>query len=421
MPHLNHLDAFSDKSTLLSKYKGVNINDIPTPAFIVDKTIMESNCCKMLENIQHLNHHVKFRAHVKAHKTVEGTKLQLQNGLVKRVIVSTVVEGYMCLELVKLGIVNDILYGLPPYKNQIFDFLKISDLVENFRIMIDDISQLKMLTDYNLKNKRSKKWSVYFKIDVGSHRAGKEIGTSGFNEILNALLIDDNDNKIKENISLFGFYTHAGHAYQSRSLNVAKYYLQQEIDAVNKAAAEAKKIDPKLILHLGVGATPTAHASSILDIVNFPELNGILEIHAGNYPFNDLQQVATGCVKMENIACGILADVISQYPNRGPKQPGEVLINAGVIALTREAGPMPGFGRVYTPLKYQDWIVGRISQEHGILTPLVGTKKTIMPRAGERLKILPQHSCISAASFPYIYVVDGSDEIVDIWIVWRGW
>jgi D-serine ammonia-lyase len=86
---------------------------------------------------------------------------------------------------------------------------------------------------------------------------------------------------------------------------------------------------------------------------------------AGNYPVNGLQQLATGCIEETDQFLRILAEVCSVYPERN-----EAIINAGAIALSREPGPFPGYGRL---VSRPEWHVGRLSQEHGILVSEEGS------------------------------------------------
>lgn len=154
---------------------------------------------------------------------------------------------------------------------------------------------------------------------------------------------------------------------------------------------------------LSIGATPTATSiQNILDpsshtaekytsVISKAKESFNLELHAGVYTVNDLQQIATRArpshlpnqpeqtlLSHANIALRILAVVASDYPDRTEKP--EALIAAGSIALGREpCKSYPGWGVVTPwPLKgkgFYDpegekvgWIVGRISQEHGILS-----------------------------------------------------
>ena len=116
----------------------------------------------------------------------------------------------------------------------------------------------------------------------------------------------------------------------------------------------------------------------------------------------------------------VLSEIVSTYPNRGDSAPGEQLINAGVLALAREFSAIRGHGKVVEPQGYGDWIVGRLSQEHGVLTPN-GENCKFIP-FGTRVKVIPQHACIAAACHPFYFVVDEDEEIVvDVWVPFRGW
>ncbi|CUM65867.1 uncharacterized protein PRCAT00003517001 [Priceomyces carsonii] len=418
------LYPLADKATLLKNYKGKNVEDLPTPSFVVDRGIFHRNCERMLSNATKLK--ADFRAHVKTHKTLEGTRLQLGTGsnTTDRIVVSTLLEAWGLMQLVEDGLIKDILFSLPVVKSRLGELAALSSKVQNLRLMLDNVEQLDTLSEYNKQNPGTKKWSIFLKINMGTDRAGLVTKTDNLDETLKKLLTD---NDTKDNVELYGFYAHAGHSYSSDSQQKAKTFLLHEITHVNEAAKAAIEIDPSLNnLQLSVGATPTAHASEVLSNESVSsllgeELSGNLELHAGNYPFCDLQQVATNCIGYEDVSCKVMAQVLSTYPNRGTKRPGEQLVNAGVIALAREFGPIPGHGKIVKPSQYNNWIVGRLSQEHGICVPLDESVKTEFIPLDTIVSIVPQHSCITAASYPWYYVTDGSDEVVDVWVPYRGW
>ena len=52
-----------------------------------------------------------------------------------------------------------------------------------------------------------------------------------------------------------------------------------------------------------------------------------------------------------------------------------------------------------------------LAQEHGFLDATLPV--------GERLRVIPNHSCLTAAQFDHYFVVEG-DEVVDRWDVLRG-
>lgn len=413
----------ADKAKLLEAYKGKPITDLPTPSFIVNQTRFKANSEKMLNNAAKLN--ADFRAHVKTHKTTEGTVLQLGSGpnTTDKVVVSTLMEAWNLLPLVESGKISDILFSLPGVTSRLDELYELSTKVPKLRLMLDNADQVELLIKYNKTHSIEKKWSLFIKINMGTNRAGLVNDSETLQKTLDKLTEKSPD--VKDNLEIYGFYCHAGHSYASDSENKAKDFLLEEIKHANMAAAKAREMDPELTaLQISVGATPTAHASEILTMEEVEStigpLAGNLELHAGNYPFCDLQQVATGCVSHDDVSCKVLAEVVSTYENRGGS-PGEQLVNAGVIAMAREFGPLPGHGRVISPKGYENWIIGRSSQEHGILVPLDKEKDTSFIPLGTKVGVYPQHSCITAAAYPWYYVTGEDGVVEDIWVPWRGW
>lgn len=396
-----------DIQALKNEYVGKTLQDIPTPAFVVDRSVMRDNCNKMLQRAKSMN--ASFRAHVKTHKSDSGVLLQLgSEGDCNSVVVSTLMEAWKLKPFYESGKIIDILYGLPVVKSRIWELEELSTIVPTVRLMIDNADQIKVLEEAS-----NKCWSIFVKINMGTDRAGIHVRDGKLVDIINKIIKS-------KTLKLHGFYCHAGHSYSSKSEQEALNFLYQEIAAANEAAIIAKSIDSSLDLTISVGSTPTSHSSNLIDVSKLQKLSAHLELHAGNYPFCDLQQMATQCISKENVSCRVLTEVVSCYKDRGDDPPGEVLINAGVIALAREPGPLPGWGQVATN-RYQNWIVGRISQEHGILVPLHNSLIPPFPPIGQRLEVIPQHSCITANAYPWYYITDGSDLVVDVWATWRGW
>lgn len=419
------LTPLADKTRLLDAYKGKDVTDLPTPGFIINRTRFKNNSEKMLSNALQLK--ADFRAHVKTHKTTEGTRLQLGSGDITtdKVVVSTLMEAWNLVPLVQEGLISDMLFSLPVVPSRLCELYQLSTKVPKLRLMLDNADQIDLLIAFNKNNGISKKWSLFIKINMGTNRAGLVNDSDTLDKTLAKLTSKADD--VKSNLEIYGFYCHAGHSYSSDSEAKAKDFLIEEIQHANKAALKAQQLDNTLDnLQISVGATPTAHASEILTIDELhaclgTKLAGNLELHAGNYPFCDLQQVATGCVTHDDVSCKVLAEVVSTYEARGNNSPGEQLVNAGVIAMAREFGPLPGHGRIISPKGYENWIIGRLSQEHGILVPLNKEESTEFIPLGTKVGIYPQHSCITAASYPWYYVTDEDDIVKDIWVPWRGW
>jgi D-serine deaminase-like pyridoxal phosphate-dependent protein len=271
-------------------------------------------------------------------------------------------------------------------------------------------------------------------LQSATRRAGLKPSSAGFSALLSAIISSSA-------ISIFGFYCHSGHAYVSTSLPQAGDFLTGEVRTVNEAAGKALELISSLpnasLSHhqqpftLSIGSTPTAHAASAAETQErlAKVLNGKLELHAGNYPFLDLQQVHTSLADIDSVAYRILSTVISKYPGRGADGvEDEAMCDAGGIAMAKDQGPIPGYGWVTTK-GCEEWMLGRLSQEHGILTKKSGKwqvdGKGGELRLGQVIEIVGQHSCMTAAAYPWYYVVDSKEgdgkTVVDVWVPWKGW
>jgi D-serine deaminase-like pyridoxal phosphate-dependent protein len=106
---------------------------------------------------------------------------------------------------------------------------------------------------------------------------------------------------------------------------------------------------------------------------------------------------------------------------------GRLLVDAGALALSKdrstEASPHDfGFGLVMDlqgepALGFA--IVRKAYQEHGVVE--LDPTSPIAAPVGTRLRILPNHACLTAAAHDRYYVVDGSDEVVAVWPRLNGW
>ncbi|KIY52689.1 hypothetical protein FISHEDRAFT_34535 [Fistulina hepatica ATCC 64428] len=410
------------KNTLVAEFVGKPLDGLRTPALIIDRDAFARNCAKMHQKSKDWG--AKFRAHLKTHKTAEGTALQLKSSADKTtaVVVSTLMEAWEVVNagLFADGTVGDLLYGLPVAVNKLADLSTLWDAVTPHggivRVLIDHPEQIKHIETFETSHSRSRKWSAFIKIDGGQKRAG----VNPMSERLKTLVSMMDSSPAVE---LYGFYGHAGNAYGSKSLSEATSFLSGEVVAVNTAAKVALSLmknhdRPPLVL--SVGSTPSAHAASAETKEYLSSiLNGTLELHAGNYPMLDIQQRDTTLIGKADISQRVRATVISYYPGRAENGWDEAMVDAGVIAFSKDTCPSGGFGEVIG----KDWKMVRMSQEHGILasTKEVADKLDI----GETVDIVGNHACLIAAAFPWYYVVDETVEngtkIVDIWVPWKGW
>ncbi|KAI0778245.1 putative serine dehydratase domain-containing protein [Trametes elegans] len=432
-----HISGKPEKQDLVDEYKGKSLNALRTPALIIDRAVFARNCAKMHEHAKALG--ARFRAHVKSHKTPEGTRLQLLSSAdeTHSIVVSTVMEVCEVFRagLMADGTVKDVLYGLPMAPNKIADLSALTDefsaVGASMRILIDHPDQVRVIEAWESTKANHRRWSVFIKVDCGSHRrAGLKPSSPAFDHLLRAVLASSS-------IALYGFYTHAGHSYASTSFSEATDHLLSEVTAVNDAATLALSIlantpgshHPNVPFVLSVGATPTAHAATE-ELKKKVEsgLNGVLELHAGNYPLLDLQQLNTSLITNRDISQKVLATVISYYPSRGEDGSDEAMCDAGALAMSKDTGPRPGYGDVIG----KPWRLSRVAQEHGILTMMSPASFELGPlqgdgslKLGDMVQIVGQHACLTLAGYPWYYVVDSDvndgNVVVDVWVPWKGW
>ncbi|KAJ6043417.1 hypothetical protein N7499_005844 [Penicillium canescens] len=401
-----------------ASYIGRPVSELPTPSLILSKPVLERNTQSLLDDVKRLG--ITFRPHVKTLKCTEVTRMMLGDGEHRQIVASTLSEIRGALDLVKEGKLDECLYGLPISASAL---PHLQDLTKSVKIilMIDSEQQIDLLDSFASKSSLTVAWPVFIKIDVGSKRAGMVNDSPSLPKLIQRI-------ESSSSASVYGFYCHAGHSYACRTEDAATAVLQTEVEGVVSAARFLVGGESERKIVVSVGSTPTAHVVKRLQGV-LPE--GMeLELHAGNYPANDLQQVATSLVEPAQQAVRILADVCSIYPERN-----EALINAGTVALSKETSEFPGYAVV---TDRPQWSVVRMAQEHGILgwadsnqtsrfIEKVGSKSSEGEKVesaftvGDKLLLYIQHACITAAMHFAYYVVDEDDIVRETWVPWKGW
>ncbi|ORY06015.1 putative serine dehydratase domain-domain-containing protein [Clohesyomyces aquaticus] len=415
---------------------------------------------------------VGFRAHVKSHKTLQLSKLQVGADIDRPAafVVSTLIEAENLLPYLreceaqgrKCSASSPLIYGVPIPLSSVPRLVRLAQKLKpgTIAVLIDNQSaflalkeQLKTQNEaLHTLGKDALSIGVYIKVDTGYHRAGIQTSSPKFKEQVDIVIAGCGKD-------FRGFYSHFGHSYAGSSEEDAANGLLEELQGLEEATRAVP--DPAHRLTLSVGATPTATATqnmlasnAIPAVAEFKRViqrlqdNHDIEFHAGVYPLLDLQQVATQArpsagdprsgfepLATSSIAIKMLVEVTSVYDER---EKPEALVSAGSLALGREpCKSYPGWGIVTGDLgnagndKIYDaqgnktgWIVGRVSQEHGILT-WEGPKEEMTPlKVGDRLLIWPNHACVAGAGFGWYAIVDSerdATEIVDIWVRWRGW
>ncbi|KAG4077570.1 hypothetical protein HA402_002997 [Bradysia odoriphaga] len=406
---LTPLEAISfslpSKEYLVKQFVGKKLHEVRTPRMIVDRSVVKRNCERLAAISEKSGR--KIRVHIKTHKTIEATEIQLDYVKTDAIVVSTLAEAYYVIDshLVSSGKLKDVLFGFPVSPDRFDDVYRLSGKVEKFCIFIDHAQTLDALEAYcelTFKNQPPVKLNVYMKVECGYGRAGAAINNEESLKLAKRLVSSSI-------LNVIGLYTHAGHSYESRSEQSSADYLKLEVTA---ALAYKKYLQDNGVPfeNISIGATPTVMAAGL---VNRSELDGITELHAGSFIFNDRQQLATELPKESDLAVTVLCRVASRYPERGC-----LLLDGGALGFSKDVAPQGGFGTV---VGKPNWKIVKLAQEHSVVAD-VPAEDFDRVNVGDVFQVIPNHSCLTAACYEFFLVVEeNGNEIVDVWVPVKGW
>jgi len=251
--------------------------------------------------------------------------------------------------------------------------------------------------------------AVLVEIDSGEHRTG--LAWDSDDLLATARVLNES-----RQLRFAGVLTHAGQSYGCKSVAEIVRVAELERRAVVDAAARLR--DAGLSCdRISAGSTPTAvHAQSF---------DGLTEIRPGVYSFFDLTQATLQSCTVDDIAISVVATVISHHPEHG-----RLIIDAGGLALSKDlsaAGLLPdtGYGWICdlaTCERINDLHVAIADQEHGYVTGR-DIPYDRLP-IGSRVRVLPNHACMTAAAYNRYAVIDGGEgplEIIEWWNRVNGW
>ena len=301
---------------------------------------------------------------------------------------------------------SDITYAVGMVPAKLDEVAALQDQGVRMTLLTDDLEAVAVLSARAAA--LSTEVPLLIEIDSGGLRAGV---TPDGNELvaLGGAIAD------APGLLLEGVLTHAGQSYHCRT--------QSEIEAVAEAERAAVVMAAERLRAAGLpcavvsaGSTPTAvHARS---------LDGVTEMRPGVYTLFDLDQVGIGACAMDDIAVSVLASVIGHN-----RRAGRILVDAGALALSKDisAGeflPHAGYGLVCRPETTEPvpgLHIADVHQEHGLIAAAEGDPPYDAFPVGSRVRILPNHACITAAAHGAYQVVSGGTTIIDQWDRVNGW
>ncbi len=354
---------------------------IPTPAGVVDLDRLEANLRRLQRYVD--GHGLRLRPHTKTHKARWLAEAQVAGGAIG-ITVATPIEAD------RLGpAAPELLIAYPPLGHRADAAARTAGAGPTL-VALDSVRAVEALRRAAVATGLDRPIGVLVELDVGMRRCGVQDAGEVI-EIARAC---------GDEVAYRGLMFYPGHIREPVPEQDAKLEaLGRTLDAAIGALGDAG-LEPEIV---SGGSTPTAFRSH--------EIPHQTEIRPGTYVFNDRTTAAMDACAWDDCAYTILATVISTAV------PGQAVVDAGTKALSsdplRAAGG--GFGQL---LDRPEVTVVRKSEEHGILD--LG-QTDWRPAIGERVRIIPNHVCVSVNLQPRLYGVRGG-EIQREWpIEAAGW
>jgi len=351
----------------------VDINDLPTPALILDLDAFEQNIAKMAQYCKQVGS--GFRPHGKTHKSAWIARQQLNAGAVG-ISVATVAEA----EAMAQAGIESILLTSPVVGPEKLDrLINLSGKVPEFIAAVGSKLQAERLSD--LAGRRGVTVNVLVDVDVGDGRTGELPGQP-------ALQLAQNVDRLPS-LRLRGIQAYSGLSSHVVGFEARK---RTSLEAMGKAA-ETREMFKSSGLDCSIlsgGSTGTYNIDS--------EAGLVTELQVGSYVFMDVDYRRIGGKENPQLyddflpALNCLTTVVSAAHK------GRVTVDAGVKALSSDAGCPPELvGRAGLSYKW-------FGDEFGLIE---AEGDADLPKLGDRLRLIVPHCDPTVNMYDLIYLVRG--------------
>jgi D-serine deaminase-like pyridoxal phosphate-dependent protein len=365
----------------------VKIDDLATPALVLDRGRVRANAERMTSRLARLG--VPLRLHVKTAKSTDVAALVL-GGKKAPIAVSTLKEAERFFE----AGYRDILYAVGFTPDKLPRAQALAARGAKLTLVVDSVEAARGIRGF----------AVLVEIDTDGHRAGLRPGEAEILAVGAALAEGGNE--------VAGVLTHAGGSYDCRSVDAIRKVAALERDGAVAAAKQLRAAGHAAPV-VSIGSSPTA--------TYVEDLAGVTEMRAGVFVFFDLVMAGIDVCRQDDIALSVLATVIGRRADKG-----WLIVDAGWMALSRDRGTAKqpvdqGYGVVcdLDGRPIPGLTVVEANQEHGVIASREGRLPELA--VGTRLRILPNHACATGAQHERYHVVDGGREIAAAWERFSGW
>lgn len=327
---------------------------VETPIGVVDLDRARANAGRVARYAA--DHGLGWRPHIKTHKSRLVASIQLEAGA-RGLTVATLREAEVMSTLT-----DDVLLAYP----QVGD-AKLKRLVAipphvDLKVAIDSAEALLPMASVFAASGRTV--GVLVEEDVGMGRVG--VSSAAAVADLAALVAETPGADFR------GVLFYPGHIRMEEAEQDQHLELVSERVALTLEALEARSLNPEIV---SGGSTPTMWKSH--------QVPGLTEIRSGSCIYFDREGLDIGVASLDDLAYTVLATVVSNAV------PGRAVVDAGSKALAKESRGGGGFGVL---LDRPEVVVVGVSEEHGVLDI---EHSSWDPQIGERVRIVPNHVCVS--------------------------
>jgi D-serine deaminase-like pyridoxal phosphate-dependent protein len=340
----------------------MNIHDLETPSVLIDLDRMERNVRRMQDHCNALG--IGFRPHIKTHKIPDIARMQLEAGAV----------GIACQKVSEAEVfatagIDDIQipYNIVGEKKT----ARLADLALYNRVTVsaDSTDTIEGLAEAARANEMSIRVMVDLVTDI--ERTGAPV-----EQVVDLAKKIDAD----ENLHFAGLLVYPTNPVVRPAIQEALYLLNQA--------------------GIGVESVSGGGYGAALQASEVPE---ITELRVGTYIFNDMNSVTKGWTTLDDCAMTIMATVVSHaVPNR-------MILDSGNKTLAADR-VNEGHGYI---VEYPEAHIYQLSEEHAHVDISACERR---PKIGERVHVIPVHTCVVTNLHNQIYGVRG-EEVEVVWPV----
>jgi D-serine deaminase-like pyridoxal phosphate-dependent protein len=355
----------------------MHISEIDTPAVLIDLDAMERNLKRAQDHCT--THGIRFRPHMKTHKTPEIGRLQVQYGAV----------GLTCAKLGEAEVmadagIEDLMVAYPIWGEQ--KLARLTKLAERVRMTVvfdspevaEGISRAAAAAGQEI--------GALVEVDTGMGRCGVAPG-----EELVALC-----RKVADlpGLRFRGLMTYQG--FIAGPTKEREIQMQGEQDRVVELLDSLKAVGLDCEVVSG-GTSPSLFLSHLAPAIN--------ENRSGTYVFNDRNMVASGAAIWADCAMRIVVTVVSTAVEN------QIIVDGGSKTFSSDrCGLWEGFGRI---AEDPDLLFLKMNEEHGYVRRGSSTKPHPI---GERLHVIPNHVCTAMNMHEEVWA-HRNGEVVERWSV----